>query len=140
MELDKSFNILRIGMVHLTWKTVPRKKVKAKSYTGIYPYYFSSSDPKMWISLIWFNNHGLIKITAVATAFTSYDALLTIFLIKIMSHRGCIFYFIYLHRWNQSLITSVPHLNMTSAAPLSVVLSLLSQRKEGKRGRSVSHV
>ena len=29
---------------------------------------------------------------------------------------------------------------MTSAAPLSVVLSLLSQRKEGKRGRSVSHV
>ena len=29
---------------------------------------------------------------------------------------------------------------MTSAATLSVVLSLLSQRKEGKRGRSVSHV
>ena len=29
---------------------------------------------------------------------------------------------------------------MTSAAPLSVVLSLLSQKKEGKRGRSVSHV
>ena len=34
----------------------------------------------------------------------------------------------------------VPLLNMISAAPLSVVLSLLSQRKEGKRGRSVSHV
>ena len=39
-----------------------------------------------------------------------------------------------------NLIISVPLLNMTSAAPLSVVLSLLSQRKEGKRGRSVSHV
>ena len=38
------------------------------------------------------------------------------------------------------LIISVPLLNMTSAAPLSVMLSLLSQRKEGKRGRSVSHV
>ena len=37
-------------------------------------------------------------------------------------------------------IISVSLLNMTSAAPLSVVLSLLSQRKEGKRGRSVSHV
>ena len=37
-------------------------------------------------------------------------------------------------------IIAVPLLNMTSAAPLSVVLSLLSQRKEGKRGRSVSHV
>ena len=37
-------------------------------------------------------------------------------------------------------VISVPFLNMTSAAPLSVVLSLLSQRKEGKRGRSVSHV
>ena len=38
------------------------------------------------------------------------------------------------------VIISVPLLNMTSTAPLSVVLSLLSQRKEGKRGRSVSHV
>ena len=38
------------------------------------------------------------------------------------------------------VIIFVPLLNMTSAAPLSVVLSLLSQRKEGKRGRSVSHV
>ena len=28
---------------------------------------------------------------------------------------------------------------MTSAPPLSVVLSLLSQMKEGKRGRSVAH-
>ena len=37
-------------------------------------------------------------------------------------------------------VISVPLLNMTSAVPLSVVLSLLSQRKEGKRGRSVSHV
>ena len=37
-------------------------------------------------------------------------------------------------------VISIPLLNMTSAAPLSVVLSLLSQRKEGKRGRSVSHV
>ena len=37
-------------------------------------------------------------------------------------------------------IISVPLLNMTSAAPLSVVLSLLSQRKEGKRGRRMSHV
>ena len=37
-------------------------------------------------------------------------------------------------------IMSVPLSNMTSAAPLSVVLSLLSQRKEGKRGRSVRHV
>ena len=39
-----------------------------------------------------------------------------------------------------NLIKNLPLLNMTSAAPLSVVLSLLSQRKEGKRGRSVSHV
>ena len=41
------------------------------------------------------------------------------------------------------LLISVPLLNMTSAAPLSVVLSLLSaqsQRKKGKRGRSVSHI
>ena len=37
-------------------------------------------------------------------------------------------------------IKPVPLLNMTSAAPLSVVLSLLPQRKEEKRGRSVSHV
>ena len=29
---------------------------------------------------------------------------------------------------------------MTSAVPLSVVLSLLSQRKEGKRGRNMSHI
>ena len=43
-------------------------------------------------------------------------------------------------RQQLDLIISVPLLNMTSAAPLSVVLSLLSQRKEGKRGRSVSHV
>ena len=35
-------------------------------------------------------------------------------------------------------VNYVPLLNVTSAAPLSVVLSLLSQRKEGKRGRSVS--
>ena len=34
-------------------------------------------------------------------------------------------------------VISVPLLNMRSAAPLSVVLSLLSQMKEGKRGRSV---
>ena len=39
-----------------------------------------------------------------------------------------------------ALVISVTLLNMTSAAPLSVVLSLLSQRKEGKKGRSVSHV
>ena len=39
-----------------------------------------------------------------------------------------------------AVVISVPLLNMTSAAPLSVVLSLLSRRKEGKRGRSVSHV
>ena len=39
-----------------------------------------------------------------------------------------------------STVISVPLLNMTSAAPLSVVLSLLPQRKKGKRGRSVSHV
>ena len=32
------------------------------------------------------------------------------------------------------IVISVPFLNMTSAAPLSVVLSLLSQRKEGKEG------
>ena len=38
------------------------------------------------------------------------------------------------------IIISIPLLNITSAAPLSVVLSLLSQKKEGKRGRSVSHV
>ena len=31
-------------------------------------------------------------------------------------------------------VISVPLLNMTSAAPLSAVLSLLSQRKEGKEG------
>ena len=37
-------------------------------------------------------------------------------------------------------IIYVPLLNMTSTAPLSIVLILLSQRKEGKRGRSVSHV
>ena len=40
---------------------------------------------------------------------------------------------------NAQKIISVPLLNMTSAAPLSVVLSLLSQRKKRKRGRSVSH-
>ena len=44
------------------------------------------------------------------------------------------------NNWQFHVIISVPLLNMTSAAPLSVVLSLLSQRKEGKRGRSVSHV
>ena len=43
-------------------------------------------------------------------------------------------------RYNLCSTESVPLLNMTSAAPLFVVLSLLSQRKEGKRGRSVSHV
>ena len=36
------------------------------------------------------------------------------------------------------VLISLPLLNMASAAPLSVVLSLLSQRKGGKRGRSVS--
>jgi len=39
-----------------------------------------------------------------------------------------------------NVLIYVPLLNMTSAAPLSVLLSFLSQRKEGKRGRSVSHL
>ena len=63
------------------------------------------------------------------------DLLYPVFRIHLMNHiletLVCVSIFI---------IISVPLLNMTSAAPLSVVLSLLSQRKEGKRGRSVSHV
>ena len=38
------------------------------------------------------------------------------------------------------IIIFVPLSNMTSVAPLSVVLSLFSQRTEGKRGRSGGHI
>ena len=50
-------------------------------------------------------------------------------------------YAIVFHRiweWNQ-IVISVTLSNMTSAAPLSVVLTLFSKGKEGKRGRGGGH-
>ena len=42
--------------------------------------------------------------------------------------------------FQSELIICVTLSNMTSATPLSVVLSWFSQRKEGKRGRSGGHL